>query len=232
MNMKRTAKSLALILAVVMIIAMFPLTASAASYKPGKVKISSFSVSKVSTVNNTATVTIKWKKVSKATGYWVYERNSAGKWVLIKKLGKNYVGIKVKQVPAGQRAFRVRAVRKVKGKIYKGTMSVIKSKFIASKLTLEKYISKIEGEETSYSFEDSGIPVDVVITGNTVNMTYHLPGSLDSATISEILDELKSDMVGMCKNVRLEGGIKGVAVTVNMNYGDTVLGTRTYKEGN
>ena len=67
---------------------LMPMTASAASYKPGKAKITSLTAGKVSKVTNEATVTIKWKKVSKATGYQVYTRNDNGKWVVAKKVGK------------------------------------------------------------------------------------------------------------------------------------------------
>ena len=109
--MKKTAKTLAMILAVIMVIAMFPMTASAASYKPGRVKITTFKVGTVSKTTNTCTVTIKWNKVSKATGYQVYQLNSKGKWVRLKTLGRFYRGVKVKKVFAGQNKFKVRAIR-------------------------------------------------------------------------------------------------------------------------
>lgn len=234
--MRKTAKSIALILAVVMIIAMFPLTASAASYKPGKVKITSFKVGKVSSVTNMTTVSIRWKRVSKATGYWVYGRNQNGKWEVLKKLGKNYVGINISQVYAGQRSFKVRAVRKSGKKIYKGAFSAVKSKFIASPLNLEQ-LTRLEGERAEYSETIDGITVNVSIKGNNARMTYAMSGDgsdkPDDAAISNFfsgIESRKSDFLSICRAARVDAGVKGVSVTVAMSYNGEELKSVTYTE--
>lgn len=226
--MRKSARTLALILAAVMIIAMFPITASAATYKPGKVKITTFSVSKVSKTKNTATVTIKWRKASRATGYRVYEYNRAKEeWKLLKKLGKNYVGIKIYKVYAGSRKFKVCAVRKVGKKIYEGP-AVIKTKFITSPLTLEK-LYKLEGEET----EDSDGMVYTGIKGNKITIKTTLPAGSnrpDDATIQEYFNSAKSYIKSICKNARLNGGVKGTSGVVTLYLGDELLGSKTYTE--
>lgn len=226
--MRKSARTLALILAAVMIIAMFPITASAATYKPGKVKITTFSVSKVSKTKNTATVTIKWRKASRATGYRVYEYNRAtGKWKLLKKLGKNYVGIKIYKVYAGSRKFKVCAVRKVGKKIYKGP-AVIKSKFITSPMTLEK-VYKLEGEETEFS-DDT---VAVSVKGNKITIKTTLPAGSnrpDDAAIQEYFNSVKPDIKSICKNARLNAGVKGTSGVVSLYLGSELLGSKTYTE--
>ncbi|MBR3126258.1 MAG: hypothetical protein IKF42_12675 [Mogibacterium sp.] len=235
-KMKRTAKTLALILAAVMIFAMFPVTASAASGKPGKVTITSFKIGKVSPATNMTTVSIRWKRASNATGYWVYQRNQNGKWEVLKKLGKNYIGINISQVRAGQNAFKVRAVRKSGKKIYKGSFSKVKSKFIASPLNLEQ-LARVEGERTEYSEVIDGITVNVSIKYNNIKMTYALTGDgsnkPDDARISNFFLELenhKSEYSSMCRAARVEEGIKGVSVTVALSYNGEELKSVTYTE--
>ncbi|MBQ6152006.1 MAG: hypothetical protein IJJ03_10185 [Mogibacterium sp.] len=227
--MRRTAKSIAIVLAAVMIFTMFPLTASAASNKPGKVKIKSFKVSSVSTFSNTATVTIKWKKASKATGYWVYERQPDGSWKLLKKLGKRYAGIRIYSVYAGQRAFKVRAVRKVKKKTYKGSFSAVKSKFIASPLTLEQ-LSRIEGEPTEETGANALGTLKTSIKGNNIKMIQYA-GSLNSEDINKFFTDLdKNKLIELCRTARLDGGITGVTVTVVLNCNGSDVRTETYHE--
>lgn len=226
--MRKSARTLALILAAVMIIAMFPITASAATYKPGKVKITTFSVSKVSKTTNMATVTIKWRKASRATGYRVYEYDRKdGKWVLLKKLGKNYVGIKISKVYAGSRKFKVCAIRKVGKKINMGP-AVIKSKFIASPLTLEK-LYKLEGAST----EVNNDPLFLNIKGNKITLQYRLPSGSDrpaDSDVNEFIDSWKADIKQECKSARLNGGVKGTSGTVAVYLGDELLGQKTFNE--
>lgn len=225
--MRKTAKSIALILAVVMIIAMFPLTASAASNKPGKVKITSFSVSKVSKSTNTATVTIKWKKVSKATGYWVYERDADGKWVVIKKLSKKYGGIKIYKESAGQRAFKVRAVRKVKGKTYKGSFSSIKSKFIKSPLSLEN-LYKLWGWETEGEYAlNTGGTLILSVKGDNLTLTGNLPEGSDAGEFFDVWGPLVN---GDLNTAKLQGGVKGTTATVELYVGNTYVDSRSYSK--
>jgi hypothetical protein len=223
--MRKSARTLALILAAVMIIAMFPITASAATYKPGKVKITTFSVSKVSKTKNTATVTIKWRKASRATGYRVYEYNRAtGKWKLLKKLGKNYVGIKIYKVYAGSRKFKVCAVRKVGKKIYKGP-AVIKSKFITSPMTLEK-VYKLEGEETEFSDDTMAVSVK----GNKINIKTTVTARPDDAAIQNYFTSMKSSVKSICKSARLNAGVKGTSGVVSLYLGSELLDSKTYTE--
>lgn len=223
--MRKTAKSIALILAVVMIIAMFPITASAASYKPGKVKITSFKVSSVSKKTNTATVTIKWKRVSKATGYWVYQRQPGGKWKCIKKLKKSYSGINIKKVYAGQNYFRVCAVRKVGKKTYKGAFAT-KSKFIRSPLTYEKAL-KIIGEDTEYS---EGT-ISVSIKGNKIFVVNRLPAGSsrpDDSEINTFIEDMEKAIASDRKSAKLYLGVTDVSGTVKVYLGEEIIGSGKY----
>jgi hypothetical protein len=70
--MKKTSKFLSLFLTVVMIVCALPFNAYAGTKAPSKPA----SVSATSTVNS---VTVKWKKVSGATGYTVYSYNTSSK---------------------------------------------------------------------------------------------------------------------------------------------------------
>lgn len=225
--MRKTAKTLALILAAVMIIAMFPMTASAASSKPGKVTISKFSVSKVSKSTNTATVTIKWKKASRATGYWVYERQPDGTWKVLKKLGKRYGGIKIYKVFAGSRAYKVCAVRKVGKKTYLGTAAK-RSKFITSPLNLEK-LYKLVGTSTEVNSD----PLFFNVKGNKITLQYRIPSGSDrpsDSDVNEFIESWKDDIKQDCKSARLNGGVKGTSGTVSVYLGDELLGQKTFNE--
>ena len=230
--MRRTAKTIAIVLAAVMIFTMFPLTASAASNKPGKVKIKSFKVSSVSSISNTATVTIKWKKAKKATGYWVYERQPDGSWKILKKLGKRYSGLRIYNESAGQRAFKVRAVRKVKKKTYKGSFSAVKSTFIKSPLTLEQ-LSRIEGDPNEYTekLDNNGSTCYFKVTGNNVAVSYKFVGDASKKPdANSFFDAIKSDMLSICRDARLQSGIIGVKVNVSLFYNGENLGSRAYSE--
>lgn len=229
--MRKSSRCLALILAAVMIIAMFPMTVSAATSKPGAVKISSFKVDSVSQYTNTTTVRIKWKRAKNATGYWVYELQPNGKWKVLKKLGKNYVGINISSVYAGQRGFKVCAVRKVGKKTYKGKFAV-KKKFIKSPLDFEQ-ICKLEGDatESSSQIDDAGSVYSLKVKGNSVDVSYEFVGAPEEKPdANTAFANIKSDMLKICKTARLQHGVTGVTVNVSLSYNGEYLGSKTYKE--
>lgn len=226
--MRKSSRCLALILAAVMIIAMFPMTVSAATSKPGAVKISSFKVDSVSQYTNTTTVRIKWKRAKNATGYWVYELQPNGKWEVLKKLGKNYVGINISSVYAGQRGFKVCAVRKVGKKTYKGKFAV-KKKFIKSPLNFEE-LCKVEGVQTSSSESYEQFTYSFSAKGNDVTYIYDFYAAPDADTLSSIHSEIKKEAVNLVKNAKKEGGVKGVTVTAYVKNNGTILDTIIYPE--
>lgn len=223
--MKRTAKSIVLILAIAMIFTMFPLTASAASYKPGRVKISKFSVSSVNKSTNKCKVTIKWKKVKKATGYQVYYKRGSDDWVKQGTVGKNYVSYTITSVPAGSYQFKVRAIRKVKKKTYKGSFSVVKKKFIKSPLTFEKlpgdfgrdgYVPQVEG--TPYT-----------ISGNTVTYTEDITGfAITEEQANMWFDNQTSLFMTASSDIKKYTGVSGVKFVYNLTENGAVVYSRTF----
>lgn len=223
--MKRTAKALAMILAVAMIITMFPLTASAASKKPGKVKISKFSVSSVSTSTNTCKVTIKWKKVKNATGYQIYYKRGSDPWVKQAKVGKKYRAYTITGVPAGNYQFKVRAIRKIKKKTYKGSFSKVKAKFIASPLTFEKLPGSFYRD--GYVPKYQGVPY--TISGNTVTYTEDITGeSIPEEEINKWFDDQTAAFKAASADIMNYTGVSGVRFVYNLTINGSVAYSRTY----
>ena len=223
--MKRTAKSIVLILTITMIFTMFPLTASAASYKPGRVKISKFSVSSVNKSTNKCKVTIKWKKVKKATGYQVYYKRGSDGWVKQGTVGKNITSYKITGVPAGSYQFKVRAIRKVKKKTYKGSFSVIKKRFIKSPVNFENlpvsfgrdgYVPQVEG--ASYT-----------ISGNTVTYTEDITGlSITEEQANMWFDNQTAFFTTASSDIRGYTGVSGVKFVYNLIENGAVVYSRTF----
>ena len=188
---KRTIKGLIVALIAALVVTMMPLTVSAASYKPGKVKITSVKVSAVSKKNNTATLTVKWNKVSKATGYEVYAKHATDtKWYRVKKVGRFYRGLEIKKTPAGKMQVKVRAIRKVKGKVYRGKFSVVKTKFITGKWNLTKAMNANGGKKELKKLNNNLAKYGAAMSfsGNTCTMTYKLEKmepSLDGYVLNE-----------------------------------------------
>ena len=77
--MKRRARILSIFLLFVILITMMPATASAASKKPGKSKITGITVAQ----NN---VTVKCKKAKNAKSYKLYSVTYEYKWKYLKKI--------------------------------------------------------------------------------------------------------------------------------------------------
>lgn len=137
---KKAIKSLVVMLIAVMFVSMMPVKAFAATKKPAKVKVTSVKITSVSTSNNMTTMTIKWKKAARATGYIVYAKHGDGEWVKQKKVGRLARKLTLKNTPAGQIYVRVRAVNKKK----LGKYSAIKSKYITSPLSVQQYVDRVE----------------------------------------------------------------------------------------
>ena len=216
-------KSLVILLIAALIVTMMPLTASAASKKPGKVKITSFKVSAVSASTNKTTVTIKWKKASNAKKYEIFEQGSDGVWRKLKTVKKSVTKLKITSVPAGQYNIRIRAVNKKK----KGKFSAVKGRYIASPLTLEQYIKRF-----SPSLQSSVYGSFVrTFSGNTIYYTFevtkhdYFAGMTKDEVIADSYDDLlkyindsKAGMASDVNNLATSNGIRGGTYVAKCTY--------------
>lgn len=230
---KRLMRSVLLAMITALIVSMMPLTVSAASKAPGKTKITSYKVGKISKKNSTTTVTIKWKKAKKATGYIVYEKLGDGKWVKLKKVGKKYTKMTIKNVPTGQYSLRIQAIRKHKGKTYNGKLSAVKTKFIKSPLTLEK-MSNIKRGMKGYrvgKFVASYKGNRVIFTYDTTNDVGPIYTDADwqdlKATASASLNTFSN--AAYWKNFfKKETGVANVSLTIRYVHSGKELASRNY----
>lgn len=224
--MKRKAlRTLIVTLIAVMVVTMMPLTASAATKKPGKVKITSVKYTAVSAATNKCTATIKWKKASNAKKYVVYAKHGTGSWVKQKTLGKSARKLKIVNVPAGQVSFRVRAVNKKKY----GKYSAIKSKYLASPLSLQQYADRIKpsmktnqnGVKIWYSGNSMIVEYDITADVGGVELTQEQKDSLQAALASDA--NLRSNAVTSKNEFKLNCGIANTKVLIRyLNNGGTV----------
>ena len=235
--MKRNAiRSLVVMMIAVMVFALTPVPVSAASKAPGKVKKVSVKVtSAVSTTTNKTTVVIKWKKAKKATGYIIWAKHGTGEWVKQKKVGKRYTKLKLLNVPAGQLDVKVQAVNKKK----KGKFSAIKSKFIASNTTFERYVKSINFSylrDIENAAKDKGFTTSV--SGNTVTFTCDLAAdgyTLSDSDIAKLEPTASADLAKrnvfaqeLQNEIRLDTGISGVKVAFKYMYGAKTVASKTF----
>ena len=211
----------------VMVVAMMPVSVSAASKKPGRVKISSVTAGKVSKADNTYTMTIKWKKVKNATGYVIYAKHGTDGWVKQKKVSKNVRKFKLTKVPAGQTQIKIKAVNKKKS----GKFSKVKTKFVKSPLTLQQYVDRVEpsAKYITYdghpvSFAGNWMRVDVDIVNEYIklydlylddfyNSADEFLADLDEADKQSLISDLPdyaADSALFAKNMKLDTGIIGI----------------------
>ena len=227
---KNALRSFVVMMIAVMVVAMMPVTAHAATKKPAKVKVTSVKVTAVSTSTNNTTMTIKWKKANRATGYIIYAKHGNNPWVKQKKVGRFTRKITLQNTPAGQIYVRVRAVNKKK----LGKYSTIKKKYIASPLTLQQYANRIEP-----SMKYGGSDVDVIYSGNTATYVYDLYNNYGELT-SEQLEAVKSQVntkgatlqssaKSMISTLKLNAGISGVTVIYKYTYNGETLASFTYR---
>ena len=116
-SFRQVIRIMTAILMLCFIFALFPITASASSVKkPGRVKSLSV-ITEQNDSENTAKVTVKWKKVKKnCTAYQVYQKTGKGKWKRIKTVKQNSSSITVTVKTGKKYRFKVRAVNKRKKK--------------------------------------------------------------------------------------------------------------------
>lgn len=228
---RRATKSMLLMLITALMLSMMPLTVSAASNAPGKTKITSIKVAKVSAKTSKTTVTIKWKKAKKATGYIVYEKHGDNKWVKLKTVGKRYTAMKIKRVPSGQYSLRVQAIRKYKGKTYKGKLSAIKTKFIKSPLNIQKYTNvdkslknlKVGDFVASYK-------------GNRLTFTCDVTNNLQGRVVTDEIvkatyDELatyKNTAAKMKNTIKKNTGVMNVGITFRFVANGSVIASKSF----
>lgn len=122
--MKNTIKPYritALVLALIVAFASMPnITAEAATTKPAKVTISS-----VTRPSNNKTITVKFKKVSKATGYQIAYKKTTAKSYTTKKTTKTTYKLSV--TASADYQVKVRAYRKSGSKTVYGAWSAVKT---------------------------------------------------------------------------------------------------------
>ena len=224
---KKAIRSLVVMLIAVLFVSMMPVTANAATKKPGKVKITSIKFATVSTKNNQTTVTVKWKKASNAKKYVIYARHDTGEWQKIKTCGKSKRSVKFK-ASAGQIEVKIQAVNKKK----KGKFST-QAKFIPSPLKLVDYVNRVEPSLKSTKIYN-GKPS---FSGNTLTLDYDLAEEYPGYTADELDDiaanytvELKSDLMGLKNSAqefvtiaKTNAGITGVKVVARYVYKNKVL---------
>lgn len=132
--MTKTKKYLALLFSCIMLFASFPVTAYAASKTPSKPT----SVSATSTLNS---VTVKWKKVSGATGYVVYKYDTAKK-KYSKAASSTKTSCKISKLTSGKTyVYAVKAYKTVKKKKYYSSYS--------AKVTISTLPGKVTGLKKS-----------------------------------------------------------------------------------
>lgn len=115
-------KIFSLILAIILTFSTLTIPASAAS-KPGKVKITDISL------KSSTSVKIKWKKVSGADGYEIYQKKGSGSYVKVKTItsGKTTTYTKKKLTTGKKYSYKIRAYDKVKSKKVYGKFSSVKT---------------------------------------------------------------------------------------------------------
>ena len=128
----KTKRLVSILLCLVMIITAFPLSALAKSTSPSK-------PTSLSATSAVSSVTLKWKKVSKAAGYTVYSYNSkTKKYSAVKTLSKNTYKIS-KLKSATTYVYAVKAYKTVKKKKQYSAYS--------SKLTVSTLPEKVKSVE-------------------------------------------------------------------------------------
>lgn len=233
---KNALRSLVVMMIAVMVVAMMPVTASAATKAPAKVKITSVKVAAVSTATNKTTVTVKWKKAKRATGY-IINVKQGNEELFKKKVGRMYRKLKLKNVPAGQISITVRAVNKKK----LGKSSAIKTRFITSPLTLQQYVERVEPSMIGKSI---GLG-KAAFSGNTMVVTYDVfsiynnAAEVDWNNLTESdKEELRSYLINEARakeqadyyrnRAKLYCGITTFAYTARIVYQGNILASVTY----
>ena len=228
---KRTLRSIAILLMTALVLTMMPLSVSAASKNPGKAKIKSVKVGKYKASTNSAKVTVKWKKAKKATGYIIYAKYGDEQWQKVKKVGRFVTTLRIKKASAGRLSLRVQAIRKVKGKTYKGKFSNVKTKFIYSKLTISQYVNKFEPGLKGRYYQG----MEMSFSGNNVILTDSItdysmdPYKIREAMGSEIYNELgtfQGEANKLRKQLQDGSGVTGIGVIVVWKLNGVELGRR------
>lgn len=184
--MKMNKKLLAIFMSAVMLFTAVPITAYAAAKAPSK-------PTSVSAVSTNSTVTVKWKKVSGATGYTVYKYNTSAKKYSKVASTKN-TSCKISKLKAGTTyVYAVKAYKTVKKKNYyssyssKVTVSTLPAnvtglkKTAATTSTVSLAWSKVSGATgyTVYSYNTSTKKYTKI--ASTKNLSYKV-SSLKAGT--------------------------------------------------
>ena len=227
---------MSLVIAVAMLLTVMvfmPEDASAASKKPGKVKITS-------AVKLNQMITVTWKKTKKAKKYQIYLKQGKKKWkkvATVKANGKSTQTYAIKKLKWNTKyQVRVRAVNgKKKGK-WSRTWGgkLVRYTTLAAEINknadAKKYLDNVE------EIEDPFI-INVSIEGNTVvyKMTQYrkINGNqnVSPAEANQILNhpDLPKEMRSLATTIENKTGIFGIKVRIDIyNYAGTKVGTRTY----
>jgi O-glycosyl hydrolase len=182
--MEKTRKIIALLISLIMLLGSFPISAYAAVKAPSK-------PTSVSASSTDSTVTVKWEKVSGATGYTIYSYNSSSKKYSKVASTKN-VSYKISKLKAGTTyVYAVKAYKTVSKKNYYSSYS--------SKVTISTLLSKVTGLKRTASKTDSisiswskvnGATGYTVYSYNTSSKKYTKVASTSKLTYK--VDNLKS----------------------------------------
>lgn len=238
MMRNKAIRSIVVVMIAALVFTTMPLGVFAASKNPGKAKITSFKVGKVSKKTSKTTVTIKWKKVSKATGYEIWAKHGTGKWRKLKTAGRIFSRAKISNVVSGRYSVKIRAIRKYKGKTYKGKFSKVKTKFIKSPLTLQQFGNKYPAikkssdpsETISFSANMAIFKYDIskIPEVSYVPKEYWESPEGRTALYDMIGKEYSKTAVKDKNNFKYNTGVSNVTIKIRFTYGSTSLIDRTF----
>ena len=219
---KWTFRGIIILMMMAFVFTMMPQKASAASKKPGKVKITTYKVSKVSKSSSTVKITLRWKKVKNASSYEIWEKHGTGEWRLMKISRGIFNGLRIRNVPTGKYSLKVRAVRKVKGKKYYGKFSKVKTKFSKSSMTLEELANRYpEMKEMRYN------GLGFSYRGNTVVITLDISSDPDfaNATLAQV-KFVENNLYNDLGTADVLASVENIRSAVKDNTGVTNVGVR------
>lgn len=215
-----------IIIAFAVAVSMMAITSedvSAASKKPGKVKVTS--MTKLNQM-----VTVKWKKTKRAKKYQIYAKKGKGKWkrvATVKDNGKKRQYYRVKGLKWNTKyQFKMRAVNGKK----KGAWSRTWKGKLAKKTTLQKEINRSASlkrelkqlnAKLNNEVKSQGMSCSISAKGNTLiynfrfagnDFSYDLPGTRQLVK-NEFVNastnrEMKKEIVDLENNT----GIKGISI--------------------
>lgn len=220
-------KRLAIIVALALIMQLVPVfNSSAASSKPGTVKVTYARAATAPAKVGKGTVTVKWNKVSGATGYQIFVKRTDGKWKKVLTVKGSKKSAKVKAY-VGKNRIRVRAIRKKDGETLYGKYSAAKAVTVTSKRTVQSYIKKNPKVDKQIRKEAKSSGMTVKFRYNDIIYTYDLANIIDDENIvgkelkdslNDALNDRKGEFVDLCSEIEKSLKVGGVRIIVRYTY--------------